>query len=93
MSKTEDKEKQIQALLLEMTNNLSVIGDLCQELGKDSVEFLGQHIKFGLSGQLAAGGPRVFNEDWRESSFECYPKQEEWDWLWGSDVPRPNHDY
>jgi hypothetical protein len=62
-----------------------------RKLGLEQLDFLGGILKWGDGGIDADGGPRIF-EEWNQSSFDCYPSDEHWEWLHGPNPPPKPYD-
>lgn len=88
----ENTEQLLQNKLLEAVKLFDEIRDLSIALGRDYVYFLDGKIAFAVDGVPAAGGPRVVDEYWSASKMDCYPSDEEWEWIHGDNwqtIPKP----
>lgn len=99
---SDDPKEQMQGLLLELQELVGRMADVAERGGIERVPFLGENIHFGrtLGGHYdyrrdkwidgrylrAVNGPIVSNEYWSASSFDCWPSDEQREWLFGPDV-------
>lgn len=85
---SEKTEQQIQVLLAEMNDIISVLRDVAINNEIERIDFLGGQLHFGtdFDGDYQAGTGVVFNTEWwSASTFDCHPTNEMRRWMWGPD--------
>ena len=84
-------KKLVQANLASAHSQVLAAIAAAKQLGLEQLDFMGGILKWGVGYEEAHGGPRVF-EEWNASTFDCYPTDEQWEWLHGPNPPPKPYD-